>query len=114
MAVKATARERAEHIIKVRSGQMTAAAAAAALGVSRKTYYQWESRGLSAMLGKLEEQPPGRPHSGPSPKLVKLRAEMQKMRAQVASLEQTLKIRGLLRQMEQAAAKKKRPSPSNS
>jgi len=101
-------------IVKVRSGQMTAVAAAAALGVSRKTYYQWESRGLTAMLGQLEDKEPGRPPVGPSPVLVKLRAEMKKLRTHAESLEQTLKIRGLLQRMEKSAAQKKRLSSSRS
>jgi transposase-like protein len=114
MAVKSTARERAELIVKVRSGQMTAAAAAAALGVSRKTYYHWESRGLSGMLGQLEDKEPGRPPAGPSPALVRMQSELARLKKRAQSLEQTLKIRGLLRRMEQSAAKKKRPTPSGS
>lgn len=56
-----TARQRAEVIMKVRCGLLTASQAARQLGVSRKTYYKWEERGLSALLGSLEDQPAGRP-----------------------------------------------------
>ena len=56
-----TARQRAEVIMKVRCGLLTASQAARQLGVSRKTYYKWEERGLSALLGSLEDQPVGRP-----------------------------------------------------
>ena len=42
-----TARLRAEVIMKVRCGLLTAQQAAEHLGVSRKTYYKWEERGLS-------------------------------------------------------------------
>jgi transposase len=56
-----TARQRAEVIMKVRCGLLTASQAACQLGVSRKTYYKWEERGLSALLGSLEDQPAGRP-----------------------------------------------------
>ena len=56
-----SARHRAEVIMKVRCGLMNASQAAQQLGVSRKTYYKWEQRGLSAMLTGLEDQPPGRP-----------------------------------------------------
>ena len=55
------ARRRAELIIQVQAGRMSASAAAAQLGVSRKTYYKWEQRGLSAILGSLREGKPGRP-----------------------------------------------------
>ena len=56
-----TALQRAEVIMKVRCGLLTASQAARQLGVSRKTYYKWEQRGLSALLGSLEDQPAGRP-----------------------------------------------------
>lgn len=55
------ARLRAEVIMKVRCGLLTARAAASQLGVSRKTYYKWEERGLSALLSSLTDQASGRP-----------------------------------------------------
>lgn len=55
------ARQRAQLIMKVRCGLMTASQAAAQLGVSRKTYYKWEQRGLAALLNGLSDQEPGRP-----------------------------------------------------
>jgi len=36
---------------------MTATEAAKQLGVSRKTYYKWEQRGLEALLDGLQDQP---------------------------------------------------------
>ncbi len=56
-----SARHRAQVIMKVRCGLMNASQAADQLGISRKTYYKWEQRGLSALLAGLEDQPPGRP-----------------------------------------------------
>ena len=56
-----TARLRAEMIMKVRCGLLTARQAADRLGVSRKTFYKWEERGLSALLDSVTDQPPGRP-----------------------------------------------------
>jgi len=53
--------QRAEAIMKVRCGLMTASAAAAQLGVSRKTYYKWEQRGLSALLTGVSDNSAGRP-----------------------------------------------------
>lgn len=60
---KVKARRRAEIIMKVRSGFMTATAGAALLGVSRKTYYKWENRALQGMLSELEQKSPGRPET---------------------------------------------------
>ena len=55
------ARKRAEVIFAVRSGQITAEEGARRLGVSRKTYYEWENRALEAMTGALEDRASGRP-----------------------------------------------------
>lgn len=57
------ARQRAEMILKVRGGQLSASEAAQALGISRKTYYKWEQRGLAALLEGLCERSSGRPAS---------------------------------------------------
>ena len=57
------ARQRAEMILKVRGGQLSAAEAARALSISRKTYYKWEKRGLAALLEGLCERNSGRPAS---------------------------------------------------
>ena len=55
------ARRRASVIWRVRSGAMTARQAARELGVSRKTYYEWEARAMQGMLSALQNQPAGRP-----------------------------------------------------
>jgi len=55
-----TARLRAELIMKVRCGLLTARQAADRMGVSRKTFYKWEQRGLNALLGSVTDQHPGR------------------------------------------------------
>ena len=55
------ARKRVEVILGVRSGLMTAADAARKLGVSRKTYYKWEERALSAMVEAVSDRRCGRP-----------------------------------------------------
>jgi len=58
---QALARQRAQLIMQVRSGVLSAQEAARQLGVSRKTYYQWERRALAAMVEALEKREPGRP-----------------------------------------------------
>lgn len=59
--LQVTARSRAEIIMKVRAGYLTATEGAALLGVSRKTYYKWENRALEALLASLEQRKTGRP-----------------------------------------------------
>jgi len=80
---KALARERALVILQVRSGTLTAREGAKRLGVSRKTYYEWEQRALGAMTLALENRPPGRL---PAP----LDEEKEGLRRQVKDLEQKL------------------------
>ena len=57
------ARQRAEIIMKVRCGLLTATQAAQLLHVSRKTYYKWEQRGLAALLEGVQDQEGGRPET---------------------------------------------------
>ena len=59
--MNAKARQRAEVIFQVRSGQITATEAARKLNISRQQYYQWEQRALQALVTALEDQPTGRP-----------------------------------------------------
>ncbi len=67
MKAAEAARLRAQMIVQVRAGRMTAQAAAQALGVSRQTYYRWERKGLQAMLGELANRPAGRPKTAAPP-----------------------------------------------
>jgi predicted DNA-binding protein (UPF0251 family) len=79
------ARERASIILQVRSGVLTATEGAERLGISRKTYYEWEDRALAAMAEALENHPPGRP---PIP----LDAEKEELRRKVLDLEKKLDL----------------------
>jgi transposase-like protein len=93
---QATARRRAELILQVRSGQLSASQAAAQMGVSRKTYYKWERRALAAMVSALGEKAGGRPPAPSDPEKDSLQQENQQLRQKLAVLEQTMEIRRLL------------------
>lgn len=80
------ARKRAELILKVQSGQITASQAADELGVSRKTYYKWEKRGLQGLMESLQERGPGRPMAEEDPKT-------EALSQRVEELEQELRLR---------------------
>jgi hypothetical protein len=54
-------RQWATLILQVCAGQLTATEAARQLGVSRKTYYQWEARALRSLMQGLRPGRPGRP-----------------------------------------------------
>ena len=86
---------RAELIMKVRCGLMTAAAAARQLGVSRRTYYKWEQRGLSALLDGLADQPSGRPEKRADPQQTALENQLSRLKRDNALLEQKLVLKDL-------------------
>ena len=98
----AKAKARAEVILKVRSGQMTATDAAAALGISRQQYYQWEQRALAALLSALEDQPTGRPKTPTDPEKEALQRRVEQLQEQVQAQEQRERLRQLLDQWEQS------------
>jgi transposase-like protein len=57
------ARQRAKIIMQVCGGAMTATEGARQLGVSRKTYYEWENRALTAMSEAMSDREAGRPQT---------------------------------------------------
>jgi DNA-directed RNA polymerase specialized sigma subunit len=96
------AKARAEVIFKVRSGQMTATAAAQELGISRQQYYQWEQRALQALLSSLEDQPTGRPKIPVDLEKDQLQHQVQQLEQQVQDYQQKEQLRQLLNQWEQS------------
>jgi hypothetical protein len=96
--MNAKARQRAEVIFQVRSGQSTATAAAQALGISRQQYYQWEQRALTALLSALEDQPAGRPKTPADPAKEQLQRRGQQLEQQVRHQGQREQLRQLLNQ----------------
>ena len=82
---KELARERAQVILQVHGGVLTATEGAKLLGVSRKTYYEWEEKGLKAMAQALENHGAGRP---PAP----IDLEKETLREQIRELEKKLDL----------------------
>ena len=94
------ARQRAEIIMKVRCGLMTATQAAQVLGISRKTYYKWEQRGLAALLEGVEDQESGRPEKPPEQtQKAAFDKELKKLQQKNELLEKQLKLKDLVHQM---------------
>jgi hypothetical protein len=108
------ARQRAQTILQVRAGQLTATQAAEQLGISRKSYYQWEQRALAALLQSLEKRPTGRPRRPPDRTSLRLQRQIRKLERQLQKAQRLVKLRGLLRRLERQAASKKnrRPHPT--
>src|SRR5512137_1673727 len=100
------ARQRALLILQVQAGQITATEAARQLGLSRKSYYQWQHRGLTALLQSQEGQPPGRPPQESDPQKEQLRRQVTQFQAKVTELEQIMELRQTLQQLQASDAKK--------
>ena len=98
---------RTELIVKVRAGLMTATAAAETLGVSRKTYYKWEKKGLQAMLAAEQDGQAGRPSKQPRQEVKALRRKVKALSAKLDEVADQAELRLMLRIMELKDAKKK-------
>jgi len=106
------ARERALVILRVRSGALTAKQGAQALGVSRKTYYQWEERALKAMALALENRVAGRPSVSMDEEKERLRQRIRELEKQLDLAEKALEVKELLAAYEEfrdKGAKQNRP-----
>jgi len=93
---KTLARERALVILQVRSGAMTAKEGAKLLGISRKTYYEWEEKSLKAMALALENHPAGRPPAPIDPEKEALRQRIQELEKKLDLAEKTMEVKELL------------------
>ena len=98
-------RRRAEVILQVRSGRITATEGASLLEISRKSYYQWEERALQAMLAALTDGSPGRP---PGPRTD---PENLRLKQQVAELENRLKMMEEVHELRAMMADLRPPNP---
>jgi transposase len=90
------ARERALVILQVRSGLLTAKEGARLLGVSRKTYYEWEEKSLKAMALALENHPAGRPPVPVDEEKETLRDRIQELEKKLYLAEKTIEVKEML------------------
>jgi len=103
---KKLARERAAVILQVRSGKLTVTEGAERLGVSRKTYYEWEDRALKAMALALENHSPGRPPVPPDAEKEELLGKVRDLEKKLFFAEQTIEVKNLLSAYDLHEAKK--------
>ena len=90
------ARDRALVILQVHGGTLTTKQGAKLLGVSRKTYYEWEEKSLKAMAVALENRPPGRPPTLVDPEKEALRERIQELEKKLDLAEKTIEVKELL------------------
>jgi len=100
------ARRRAEVIVQVQSGRLTATEAAKRLGVSRKTYYQWERRALGGMIDALRDKEVGRPSKPRDPQKENLQKRLEDLEGQQRIREQLDRIRTAVDEAKTSAQKK--------
>ncbi len=88
--------------MKVRCGLMNASQAAEQLGISRKTYYKWEQRGLSALLTGLEDQSPGRPCQPVDSRQQALEKQLEQAQRDNALLKHKMELKDVLTDLKLA------------
>jgi hypothetical protein len=106
------ARKRAAVIFAVRSGQITAEEGARRLGVSRKTYYEWESRALQAMTEALENKAAGRPEKPKDEEKERMEEEIAKLQNELFIAKKTVEVRDMLHAYELHNARAKKAGAS--
>ena len=103
---KNLARERAAIVLQVRSGALTVAEGVERVGISRKTYYEWEDRALQAMAQALENRAPGRPSVPPDAEKEELQRKVRDLEKKLLLAEQTIEVKDLLSAYDLHEAKK--------
>jgi transposase len=90
--------ERQRLILNVLADRMSVTEAARELGVSRKTFYEWQERALSAMRSALRDRPGGRPSKPADPEKERLQATVETLEKERLVLESRLRIQETMRQ----------------
>ena len=104
--MKTSEDRRLRAVLEVWAGRQTAVAAARGLGISRKTFYQWEARALEGLRRALTPGRGGRPARRPDGPQTRLAAENRQLREEVRIWQQRERIRSLLGEAMSRAQKK--------
>jgi transposase-like protein len=100
------AQKRARIIMQVCGGMLTAEEGANQLGVSRKTFYEWEKKGLSAMMEALVDGNVGRPQtSQEDPEKDALKKRLAEMEKELCVARESMHVRRVLDMYEEKCAK---------
>lgn len=90
------ARERAQIIMQVRSGMISATEGSKLLHISRKTYYEWENRGIAAFLSALQDGEAGRPPQESDPQKEALEQRVKELEREISVAKQTIEVKRML------------------
>ena len=66
------------------------------MGVSRKTYYEWEHRALAAMAEALGDHPPGRPPAAVDVQKEELETKVRDLEKKLYLAEKTIEVKDML------------------
>lgn len=105
------AERKAAVILKVRSGSVTAKEGARLLGISRKSYFQWEERALRGMLSSLTEKSPGRPAKEKDAEREALLSRIIDLEERLLVAEKTVEVRKLLQAWDEKREPEGKKSP---
>lgn len=108
---KERARQRVAVVLAVRSGQVTVWEGSRRLGVSRKTYYEWEHRALQAMTEAMEDRAPGRPNTPIDEEKQRLQEQVAELQKDLFVAKKTVEVRDMLHAYELQKAKAKKSAP---
>jgi transposase len=87
-------------IMKVRCGLLTARQAAARMGVSRKTFYKWEQRGLNALLEHVTDHPPGRRAHPSDERIQDLETKLAQAQREIELLNRKMALKDVLMELK--------------
>jgi hypothetical protein len=88
--------ERLAVILQVLSGQLTAVQGAERLNISRKSYYEWQDRALTAMRDALTDRNAGRPPIPVDTQKQDLQAKVQDLSDQLLLAQKTIEVKNIL------------------
>ena len=92
--------------MKVRCGLMTATQAAEVLGVSRKTYYKWEQRGLAGLMEGVQDQAAGRPETArDAVREAEFEAQVARLKRDNELLQKKMQLKQIAHQLQLKAEK---------
>lgn len=97
-AEDAKALERQRAILSVLAGRLNVTQAAVELHISRKTFYEWQDRALTAMRVALRDRPGGRPLKLVDAEKEQLQEELSVLEKERLVLEGRLRIQEAIRE----------------
>ena len=94
------AKERLAVVVRVLSGQLSATEAAAMLGISRKSYYEWQERALSGMQEALTNRPAGRKPAPVDAEKEQLKEQVETLSMKLTLAQKTIEVKNIIAEFE--------------